>query len=128
MLEPAFEKFELEYPINSSPKILFYYLYTPIGLAEWFCDNIVINNDVYTFYWDKEERPARLISSKLNKFSQFRWLDLPDETFFEFRLESGDVTKGITLFITDFEPKEDFENSRLLWDSQINKLLQRLGA
>jgi hypothetical protein len=127
-LETVLEKFELEYDINSSPKFLFYFLYTPIGLSEWFCDDISIDNDIYTFSWDSEQRKAKLVSSKLNKHSQFRWLDFPEDTFFEFRLETSDVTKGITLFITDFEPKEEIDNSKLLWDAQITKLLQRLGA
>jgi uncharacterized protein YndB with AHSA1/START domain len=122
------QKLEFEYPVNASPRILYNYLHAPSGLTEWFCDEVKINDGIYTFYWGEEERSAKLVSSKLNKFIQFRWLDLPKDTYFEFRLDAESVTKGVFLFITDFEPQSELENSKLLWDSQINRLLQCVGA
>ena len=32
--------FVVDYPINASPKILFPYLATAGGLAQWFCDDV----------------------------------------------------------------------------------------
>ncbi|MDQ3192880.1 MAG: START-like domain-containing protein [Bacteroidota bacterium] len=128
MKEEGVTKLELEYTIKSSPKILFFFLNSPNGLSEWFCDKINVNENIYTFCWDDEERSAELVGSKKNEHTQFRWLDLPEDTFFEFRLVVQDITKEVALIITDFEPIEDHENSKLLWDSQVNKLTHLIGG
>lgn len=57
-------KFELEYSINSSPKILYNRLSTPGGLAEWFADDINIQGNTYTFIWDGSEQQAELVTKK----------------------------------------------------------------
>ena len=33
-------KYELEFPIQSSPQLLYQYISTPSGLSEWFADNV----------------------------------------------------------------------------------------
>ncbi|MGB0194868.1 MAG: START-like domain-containing protein, partial [Schleiferiaceae bacterium] len=33
-------KFELEFPLRASPKMLFPFLSSPSGLSEWFCDDV----------------------------------------------------------------------------------------
>ena len=38
-------RYELEFPINSSPQLLYQYISTPSGLQEWFADNAV--NDTH---------------------------------------------------------------------------------
>ena len=128
MEEKALIKLELEYVVNSSPRILYFFLNSPTGLTEWFCNDISVKDNIYTFYWDDEKRSAELINSKKNSYSQFRWLDLPDDTFFEFRIETEDLTKEVALIITDFEPAEEHEKSKRLWDSQVNKLMQLVGG
>ena len=42
-------RYELEFPINSSPQLLYQYISTPSGLSEWFADNAVsyTHLDVY---------------------------------------------------------------------------------
>ncbi|HET6243643.1 MAG: SRPBCC domain-containing protein [Bacteroidetes bacterium] len=128
MNEEVHTKLELEYTIKSSPKILYFFLNAPNGLSEWFCDNINVKDDIYTFCWDDEQRSAELISKKVNNYTQFRWLDLPQDTFFEFKLEVDDITKDVALIVTDFEPANEHENSKLLWDSQVTKLIQLVGG
>lgn len=128
MREEPLIKLELEYTIKSSPKALFFFLNDPSGLSEWFCDKISVNEKIYTFYWDDEERSAELISSKANKNTLFRWIDLPENTYFELRLEVEDITKEVALIVTDFEPEDEHENSKLLWDTQVNKLMQLIGG
>ena len=43
-------KFSIEYPINTSVKVLFQRLSTVSGLSEWFADNVSIQNNILTFY------------------------------------------------------------------------------
>ena len=42
-------KLELEYIINTSPIILFNCLTTASGLSEWFCDDVNLKDDKFTF-------------------------------------------------------------------------------
>jgi uncharacterized protein YndB with AHSA1/START domain len=40
-------RYEIEFPINSSPQLLYQYISTPSGLSEWFADNVIL---VVNFY------------------------------------------------------------------------------
>lgn len=60
-------RYELEFPINSSPQLLYQYISTPSGLQEWFADNVNSRGEFFTFTWDGVEENARLASKKLVK-------------------------------------------------------------
>ena len=57
-------KFEIEFPIHSSPQLLYQYLSTPSGLSEWFADNVNSRGELFTFIWDDSEEKAKLLSKK----------------------------------------------------------------
>ena len=40
-------KYEIEFPIQASEKLLFQYISSPSGLSEWFADNVNIRGDVF---------------------------------------------------------------------------------
>ena len=42
-------KYELEFPIHSSPQLLYQYIITPSGLSEWFSDNVNSRGEFFTF-------------------------------------------------------------------------------
>ena len=122
-------KFELEFPIRSSLRILFNQISTPSGLSEWFADNVNLNDKNYTFFWDGDEQDAELLSKKNNQSIKFRWLDEPSDTFFELKIIVDDITQDISLIVTDFaEDEEDEEEAKLLWEKQIEKLRQSIGS
>src|SRR5579872_4261578 len=56
-------KLVLEYIIHSSPKLLYEFLTTPSGLSEWFADDVNINANIYSFYWDGAKQEANIISA-----------------------------------------------------------------
>ncbi|MCU0474222.1 MAG: START-like domain-containing protein [Bacteroidales bacterium] len=123
------EKYELEYTLNCSPKVLFSRLSTPEGLSEWFADNVNVEGDIFTFIWNKSEIRARLIALKENKFVRFEWLD-NDETesnYFEFSIIIEEISGSLALIITDFTEAEEKEDAISLWDSQIADLKRVLG-
>ena len=60
-------KFELEYPLNCSPKVLFSRLSTPEGLGEWFAEQVNVDGDLFSFFWNNTETKARLAAIKENK-------------------------------------------------------------
>lgn len=123
-------KFELEYTIHCSPKVLFSRLSTPEGLAEWFADDVNVDRDIFTFIWDKSKSTARLTAVKENRLVRFEWLgDLAEEAnYFEFRINVQELTGDIALIITDFADAEEKEDSIYLWDSQISDLKRALGV
>jgi uncharacterized protein YndB with AHSA1/START domain len=68
-------KYELEFPIHSSPQLLYQYIITPSGLSEWFSDNVNSRGEYYTFIWDDSEENAKLVSKKTGEKVKFKWLD-----------------------------------------------------
>ena len=121
-------KFELEYNLNCSPKVLFSRLSTPEGLGEWFADQVNVDGDLFTFFWNSSESKARLSAIKENKMVRFEWLGMDnDSNFFEFRINMEELTNELALIITDFAESEEKEDSIYLWDSQINDLKRALG-
>jgi len=121
------EKFELEYSINSSPKILYTRLSTPGGLSEWFADDINIEGSIFTFIWDGAEEQAELVTKKENQLARFKWVDDEDDAFFEFKIHKDDLTGDVALVITDFADEEDKDDAVELWNTQITNLKRALG-
>ena len=64
-------KYTLEFPINSSVNILYKRLSTPSGLSEWFADDVMINDKIFTFFWDGSNQKAKLLKLKMNRFIRF---------------------------------------------------------
>jgi uncharacterized protein YndB with AHSA1/START domain len=122
-------KFELEYTLNCSPKVLFSRLSTPEGLGEWFAENVNVDGDLFTFFWNGSESIARLSALKENKLVRFEWLNLDneEENYFEFRINIDELTGDLALIITDFAEADEKEDSIYLWDSQIADLKRLLG-
>jgi uncharacterized protein YndB with AHSA1/START domain len=122
-------KYELEFVIKSSASFLYKYLATPSGLSEWFCDNVNSRGEIFTFIWDDSEEQAKLISKKRDSFIKFKWLeDEDEETYFEFKIEIDAMTKDVSLLITDFCDEDELEESRLLWESQVDQLHGLIGG
>jgi uncharacterized protein YndB with AHSA1/START domain len=123
------KKIVLEYSLNSSPRVIFPRLSTPGGLSEWFADNVNINGNQYSFYWDKSEQKADIIQRKENKYIRFRWADSkePDVHWFEFRLSTDELTGDTALIVTDFAEDDDKDSIVDLWNSQVSKLKHVIG-
>ncbi|MCX6301427.1 MAG: START-like domain-containing protein [Bacteroidia bacterium] len=122
-------KYELEYTLNCSPKVLFSRLSTPEGLGEWFAEDVNVEGDIFTFIWNKSELKARLSAFKENKFVRFEWLDADDEesNYFEFKINIEELSGSLALLITDFAEPEEKEDAISLWNSQIEDLKRALG-
>ncbi|MCK9255743.1 MAG: SRPBCC domain-containing protein [Bacteroidales bacterium] len=122
-------KIEIEYIIKSSPRILFDRLSTETGLSEWFADDVSIKDNIYTFIWEGVEEKAEMLSNKDLSYIRFKWLDCENEdAYFEFRIQNHELTKEISLIITDFAIDNEREEVIELWETQINNLKYILGA
>ena len=123
-------KIELEYTINSAPKVLYSRLSTPGGLSEWFADDVNQKGKIYTFIWEGTENKAEVVLKKENKYIRFKWLedDEDDEkTYFEFRIHQDELTGDVALMITDFTEEEDEDGTIELWNTQIAELKHVIG-
>ena len=123
--------YTLEFSFQASPQLLFQYLSTPSGLSEWFADNVNSRGESYTFIWDDGEEQAKLISKKTNKYVRFKWTNDDkdqDENFFEFNIEVHDITKDVSLLITDFCSEDEIEESKMLWENLVSDLKHVLGS
>ncbi|MAO72022.1 MAG: hypothetical protein CMD02_05905 [Flavobacteriales bacterium] len=122
-------KYTLEFPIKTSVSILFKRLSTPSGLSEWFADNVNIKNDVLTFFWEGSEEEAIVIKKKKDVYIQYQWLeDKGEEKYFEFLIQVDEITKDISLIITDFAyDNNDKEDGIQLWNKQIENLKNAIG-
>lgn len=122
------KKFNLEYEIKSSPRILYTFLNEPNGLTQWFADDVSIRDQVYTFTWDDEEQKAKLIAIKENKLVRFKWVDDEPQYFFEMEIVQDELTNDVALSITDFATDETLPERKSIWDNQVKYLVSVLGA
>lgn len=121
-------KFEIEFVIQSSPQLLYTYLATPSGLSEWFADNVNSRGEKFIFIWDGLEEVANLLKRKTDEFVRFKWEENEDDSFFEMKIIVDEITKDVSLFITDFAEEDEVEESKMLWSNQISDLKQVLGS
>ena len=122
-------KFELEFPIHASPQLLYQYISTPSGLSEWFADNVNSRGEIFKFIWDGAEEQAKLLSKKSTERIKFKWLnDEEDASYFEIRIQVDEITKDVSLMITDFAEDDEIEETKMLWENQISDLKQVLGS
>ncbi len=125
-------KYEMEFPIQASPSLLYQYLSTPSGLSEWYADNVNSRGEVFTFIWEGSEEQAKLLSKKSDERIKMRWLEDEEEGnsyFFEMRIQVDEITKDVSLMITDFAEDEDEVNEgKMLWENMISDLKHVLGS
>ena len=121
-------KFEMEFVIQSSPQLLYQYISTPSGLSEWFADNVNSRGEIFTFIWDGAEEAAKLLKRKSDDFVRFAWVENEDASFFEMRIIVDEITKDVSLFISDFAEEDEMEEAKMLWQNQIADLKQVLGS
>lgn len=123
-------KYELEFPIHASPQLLYNYISTPSGLSEWFADNVNSRGELFTFIWDGSEEQAKLLTKKSGERVKFRWLNDEDDTsvFFEMRIQVDDITKDVSVMVTDFAEEDEVDEAKMLWENQIADLKHVLGS
>ncbi|WP_316797630.1 START-like domain-containing protein [Pedobacter frigidisoli] len=122
------KKFTLEYEVKSSPRILYSFISEPNGLSQWFADDVIFRDQVFTFTWDDEQQKAKLVSIKENKLVKFKWLDDEPQCYFEMEIVQDELTNDVALSITDFTTDDLLAEKKLIWDNQIDYLISVLGA
>jgi hypothetical protein len=110
---------------------LYQYISTPSGLSEWFADNVNSRGEFFTFIWDDSEEKAKLASKKSGERIKFKWLNEDDsetDYFFELKIMEDEITKDVSIVISDFAYEDELDESKLLWENQISDLKHVLGS
>lgn len=127
----AKHKYVGEFEFNASKKMLYPYFSTASGLAQWFADDVNINNEdkVYTFIWDGDETKAKLTSNRTNHHVRFDVVegDGSDSNYFEFQVDMNELTQSVYVRIIDYSDMDDEEASEL-WESLIHDLKEIVGG
>ncbi len=124
-------KYELEFVVQSSPQLLYQYISTPSGLSEWFADNVNSRGELFTFIWDDSEEEAKLLSKKSGERIKFRWVNDEEDgndCFFEMRIQVDEITKDVSLMITDYSEDDEIDENKMLWENMIGNLKHVLGS
>ncbi len=124
------EKFVIEYDLKKvSPSLLWTYIGTRNGLSDWFADDVRGDGKQFIFYWNKSSQEAQQTGMRAGSYIRFHWLDDEDEkSFFELRIFSSELTGATMLSITDFAYPDEMEDSRGLWNYQMESLRRKLGV
>jgi hypothetical protein len=126
---PRKERVVMEFYVHSSPNVLYELISTPSGFAEWYCTDVHVRGEQWTFVWAEEQEETTMIGRRLGEVIRFHRNDDEDEaTFFEFRIRIDDMTNEVALIVTDHGWPHEVDAIRNLWSSQIANLVRVLGA
>ena len=100
-------------------------------MSEWFADNVNSRGQFFKFIWDGSEEKARIITRKNGEKVRFQWEEDEEEGndyFFEMRIVIDEITKDVSLLVTDFAEEDELDESKMFWDNQIHELKLILGS
>jgi uncharacterized protein YndB with AHSA1/START domain len=124
-------KFETEYELNASRRMLYPYFNTASGLTQWFADNVTIDEDhVFHFYWDEEEYKAKMVAQRLNNFVKFEFLPdgSPEPSYIEFNLQENELTQSTFIQIIEYSDIEDQDEQMEIWTNLLSNLKLTVGG
>jgi uncharacterized protein YndB with AHSA1/START domain len=126
--------FRAEFEIHASKKMLFPYIYTASGLAQWMADDVTVNEDkVFNFKWEGEDHKAKMVAHRINSYVKFEFLpdneeEKEDPKSIELRLEMNELTQMVFIAVTDHNDINDDEELQDLWENLIYNLKEIVGG
>lgn len=126
----AKHKFVGEYEIRASKKMLYPYVSSASGLAQWFADDVNIDEDkIFTIMWDGDILKAKIVSHRTNSQVKFEFIsDDEDPNYVEFKLDMNEMTQEVFIQVTDYSDMDDEEELNGLWESLITSLREIVGG
>lgn len=127
-------KFTHEYEINASKKMLYPYFTTPSGLAQWFADDVDIDEDnIFNFKWEGEDHKAKMVSHRTNSFAKFTFLKADktedeDPDWVEFKIELNEMTQTTFIRIQEYSDFDDKEEQAEVWEGLFHTLKETVGG
>ncbi|WP_232341369.1 START-like domain-containing protein [Hymenobacter ginkgonis] len=130
----AKRRFEMEYSINASPKLLFPYIASASGLSQWFCDDVRLDPEHrFNMVWDKQNHYAEVAIQRPGRSIRYVFLDEHkrpqlDANYLDFTLEYSRITDEVFLRVTDYSDHTDTKEQQELWEGLVSKLREQVGG
>jgi uncharacterized protein YndB with AHSA1/START domain len=122
-------KLQLEYIFRASPAILYQFLTTPSCLIRWFCDDVDVELNSFTFIWGETAETAEVIEEVEEELLRLRWEDAEsNDEYLEFRITEAPITGETILVLTDFCDEDEVKDQKRYWDTQMQKLQKESGG
>ncbi len=122
-------KVDMEFIFRASPNLLYQFITTPACLVRWYCDEVEINEDLFSFEWNGNIEDAEMVDDIEDERVRYKWLDADDEKeYFEFRMYKSDVTLETILEVTDYCDQGDEKSTKDWWASKVSLLKQECGG
>ena len=122
-------RLDMEFIFRASPTILYTFMTTPACLVRWYCDEVDITNDVYTFYWSGSSEVAYLLDDIEDERVRFEWEDADDPNeFLEFRMYKSGITNEAIVEVTDFCEEDETQEVKDLWSTLMIDLRKECGG
>ena len=127
-------KYTTEFEIRANNKMLFNYLVTPAGLAQWFADKVSIDDyKNFNFVWDNRPHLARMTAQRLNRYVKFEFVPEDnqsnhDPSYIEFKLDMNELTQSSFLKITDYSDTGNEDDLQELWTHLVSNLREIVGG
>jgi uncharacterized protein YndB with AHSA1/START domain len=121
-------KFTTEYEFQASPKLLFEFISTPVGLSQWFCDKANENgNHHWNLIWDDTSHLAMQTHHKPGKLVRFQFESADaeeqnDPAYLQFEIEKSELTRMAFLRVTDYSGMSNRQELEELWENLIANL------
>jgi len=118
----------LEFIFACSTPMLHKFLTTSEGLKSWFCDDVVIKNELYTFSWEGETEKALLKEDPTKPNILFEWQgrEAPESTFFE--IISSAITRETILKVMTVCDESSQDEEVIYWNNIIKILKTATGG
>lgn len=127
-------KFAHEYEINASKKMLYPYFTTASGLAQWFADDVNVDEDnIYNFIWEGDDHKAKMVSHRTNSFAKFVFLEHDksegnDPDWVEFKIDLNEMTQTTFIKVQEYNDFEDKEEQAEVWEGLFHTLKEIVGG
>lgn len=126
-------KYVGEFELKASVRMLYPYVSTASGLAEWFADDV--NHDPkrnFVFHWNGERALAKQVSIKGDNIRyEFLGADgkpVKDPNFIEFHLVDNEMTSTTFLQIVDYSEMDSKEDMDELYSNLVHALKEIVGG
>lgn len=122
------KQINMEYIFRASPAIVYAFVTTPECLVRWYCDDVDIVNDVYTFYWSNNGEVAYMIDDIEEERVRYRWKNAAEHEYLEFKIYKADITNETILEVTDFCDEDEEDEIRDLWNTLMVEMKKETGG
>ncbi len=119
---------EYEFIFVCSMPMLYGFLTTPEGLQSWFCTEVSIEKNTYTFKWEGGEESAICTKNNLLTEIQYDWIgrDLAEST--TFKISKSPITRETILVIETACDENEESQEQTYWENAIEELKHATGG